>query len=301
MKVLVTGGAGYLGSILVPQLLADGHEVYVLDTFRHGPTLALSATGRLGLWRGDARDPAVLHPLVDWADAVIPLAAVVGAPACDADPMNARQVNYDAIALACELAPADRLVVYPNTNSGYGSQPGVLTEESPFKPISLYARTKTLAEARVLARGGISLRLATLFGVSPRMRFDLLVNDFTRRAVRDRSLVLFGPRARRNFVHVRDAARAFGRALLNPKRGEVYNVGDDAANLTKERLCGAIAEVVRGFTWFVGDGADPDRRDYEVSSEKLRRTGWEPRVTLREGIEEVARSLPMFPSTYGNA
>ena len=239
MRVLVTGGAGYLGSILCEHLLAAGHRVTALDALHHSvPSLLhLCENARFEFVRGDARDEAQLGRLLADADAIIPLAAVVGAPACDRDPWLATSTNLDAIRLLLRLRSPAQLIIYPTTNSGYGTQSGDVfcTEETPLEPISLYGRTKVQAEADVLASpNAITLRLATVFGTSPRMRLDLLVNHFVYAAVTDGYLVLFEQEFKRNFIHIRDVADCFVHCLANSHRmtGRAHNAGLDSANIS---------------------------------------------------------------------
>lgn len=303
MRVLVSGGAGYLGSILCEHLLAAGHRVTVLDALHHGvPSLLhLAAHPGFEFVRGDARDEAVLRKLLAEADAIVPLAAVVGAPACDRDPWLATAINFDAIRLLLRLRSASQLVVYPTTNSGYGTQSGDLhcTEDTPLEPISLYGRTKVDAEKAVLdAPFAITLRLATVFGASPRMRLDLLVNHFTWAAVTDGYLVLFEKHFKRNFIHVRDVADAFVHCLANGKAmaGRAYNAGLDAANVSKQELALLVKKQVPNFhVVFSEIGTDPDKRNYIVSNQRLREAGFEARRSLDDGIAELLRAYRMLP------
>ncbi len=284
---------------MVPELLRAGWHVTVLDNFLFGQTPLLECVPhpRFDVVRGDARDPAVLRPLVERADAILPLACLTGAPLCDRDPVAARTVIVDAVAAILALRHPGQRLVYPTTNSGYGvGEAGVYcTEETPLRPVSLYGRLKAEAERRILDAGNsITLRLATAFGISPRMRLDLLVNDFTYRAVSDRFIVLFEAHFKRNFIHVRDIARAFLHALerFQSMRGETYNVGLDDANLSKAELCQAIRRHVPDFVWSEAPlGRDPDQRNYIVSNEKLAKTGFEPAVSLDEGIAELVKGF----------
>lgn len=303
MRVLVTGGAGYLGSVLCEHLLAAGHRVTVLDALHHGVASLLHLCGRPGFEfvRGDARDEAALARLLAGADAIIPLAAVVGAPACDRDPWLATSTNLDAIRTLLRLRSPAQLVVYPTTNSGYGTQTGDLhcTEETPLEPISLYGRTKVDAEQAVLAApNAITLRLATVFGASPRMRLDLLVNHFVYAAVTDRYLVIFEKDFKRNFIHVRDVADCFVHCLANGARmaGRPYNAGLDTANVSKEELALLVQKQVPGFhVVFSEIGSDPDKRNYIVSNQRLREAGFEARRSLEDGIAELLRAYRMLP------
>lgn len=303
MRVLVTGGAGYLGSVLCEHLLAAGHRVTVLDALHHGVPSLLHLCGNpaFEFVRGDARDEAALGRLVADADAIIPLAAVVGAPACDRDPWLATSTNLDAIRLLLRLRSPSQLVVYPTTNSGYGTQSGEVhcTEETPLEPISLYGRTKVDAEKAVLdSPHAITLRLATVFGTSPRMRLDLLVNHFVHAAVTDRYLVIFEKHFKRNFIHVRDVADCFLHCLAHgPKMaGRAYNAGLDAANVSKEELALLVQQQVPGFhVVFSEIGTDPDKRNYIVSNQRLREAGFEARRSLEDGIAELLRAYRMLP------
>jgi len=309
-KILVTGGAGYIGSILVPALLAEGHQVTVLDCFRYNQAslLEVCADDRLRVVRGDAREESTLAPLVKEADVLIPLAALVGVPVSEADPVGARTINFDAIKLLLSLRSPRQRVIYPCTNSGYGigQKDKFCTEETPLKPISLYGRTKVDAEKAVLDAGNtISFRFATVFGGSPRMRTDLLVNDFVQRALRDGAVVLYEAHAKRNYLHVRDAARAFLHALKNYEAmaGGPYNVGLSDANLSKKELCERIKVHVPRFTFLEAPvGKDPDQRDYIISNEKIEKTGFRTRHSLDDGIRELIRVYQILRSSpYGNA
>jgi nucleoside-diphosphate-sugar epimerase len=306
--VLVTGGAGYLGSVLVPELLRRGDAVTVIDSFlfRQQSLLDCCHEPKLRIIRGDARDAEVLRAPLAEADCVIPLAALVGAPLCSRDALGAVSTNREAVATLARLASPAQRIVLPCTNSGYGIglKDAACTEEMPLNPLSLYGRTKVEAERIVLGRGGVSLRLATVFGISPRMRLDLLVNDFTCRALRDRFLVVFEGHFRRNYIHVRDVAAAFIHALerYDALGGEAYNVGLSDANLTKLELCAKIREQVPDFLYLEAPvGEDPDKRDYLVSNEKFERTGFKPRRSLAEGIAEIIRGYPIISQgPYGN-
>ncbi len=302
MKVLVTGGAGYLGSILVEHLLDAGHEVVVLDNLMYGERTLLHfcADPAFEFVQGDARDARVLGPLVAGADAVVPLAAIVGAPACELRPDLAVSTNRDAIRTLCDLMSRDQLLIQPTTNSGYGTKSGEVycTEETPLEPISLYGQTKVEAEEIALSReNSISLRLATVFGMSPRMRLDLLVNHFVYAAVTDGVLVLFEKDFKRNYVHIRDVADAVCWCLGEAERmiGRPYNLGLDDANLSK----GELAEKVKGFVpeLYIHEaeiGKDPDQRNYIVSNARLREAGFEASRSLDQGIVELLKGYRML-------
>jgi nucleoside-diphosphate-sugar epimerase len=308
-KILITGGAGYLGSILTPRLLQLGHKVTVLDSFTHNqPSLAAVCFDKnLSIVRGDARDPAILKSLVRDADFVFPLAALVGAPMCDQDPEAATSTNTGAVRTLLSLLSPSQRVIIPITNSGYGiGESGQFcTEESPLKPISHYGRTKVEAEKIVLDRdGSISLRLATVFGISPRLRLDLLVNDFTYRAVRDRFIVIFEGHFKRNYIHIQDVASAFIHAMgsFDAMKNLPYNVGLSDANLSKLELCEEIKKQVPGFVIIEAQvGEDPDKRDYIVSNERIEKTGFKPGYSLQDGISELIKGYSMLRKTmFGN-
>jgi nucleoside-diphosphate-sugar epimerase len=302
MHVLVTGGAGYIGSVLVPTLLHRGWQVTVLDAFAAGDTSLAQCCSDPNFEpvRGDCRDMRVVEPLLAKADAVLPLAALVGAPLCAQDKVGAITVNRDAVVDLMKRVSKHQRVVFPMSNSGYGvgATNAYCTEESPLRPVSLYGTTKVEAEKAVLDSGvGITLRLATVFGMSPRMRLDLLVNDFTWRAVNDKAVILFEAHFRRNYIHVRDVVKAFVHALKNHDRmrGEPYNVGLSEANLSKSQLCERIARQVPGFVYLEAPiGEDPDKRDYIVSNAKLEATGWHPDHELDAGIRELVKGCRML-------
>jgi nucleoside-diphosphate-sugar epimerase len=309
MKILVTGGAGYIGSILVPTLLEHGHEVTVLDNFMRGTTELAPCCHYKSFnpVRGDARDERLLDDLVSKSDVIIPLAALVGAPLCKEDPITATTLNRDAVIAIADRVSKSQIIVYPTTNSGYGiGESGkYCTEETPLKPISLYGVTKVEAEQAVLEKAnGVSLRLATVFGISPRMRIDLLVNDFTWRAVTDRAVVIFEGHFKRNYIHLRDVVKGFEHAIENFERmrGQCYNLGLSSANLSKLELCDRIKQQVPNFVYLEAPiGEDPDKRDYIVSNEKLEATGWAPDWTLDAGIAELIRGYRMIRnSRYAN-
>lgn len=301
-RVLVTGGAGYIGSVLVPMLLEAGYAVTVLDTFaRSDNSLASScASPNFTPVRGDARDERLVRELSATADIVIPLAALVGAPLCDRDPVGAETINRDAVRMLLRHLSRDQRIIFPTTNSGYGigAADAFCTEETPLNPISVYGRTKVEAEEAILERGnGVTFRLATVFGMSPRMRLDLLVNDFTYRAVTDRFIVIFEGHFRRNYIHIRDVARAFMHGLdhYDEMSGQPYNVGLSEANLTKIELCQRIQQLVPGFIYIEAPiGEDPDKRDYLVSNAKVEATGFQPEWGLDRGIEELIRGYQMI-------
>lgn len=308
-RVLITGGAGYLGSVMTGHFLKKGFAVTVLDDFRYCRTslLHLCSHPALKVVRGDVRERALVKPLVAEADILIPLAAVVGAPACDLHPRESRTINVGAVKLINDLRGRDQRVLFPVTNSGYGvGEEGVFcTEESPLRPVSRYGKQKVEAEKILMARGNaVAFRLATAFGVSPRMRLDLLVNDFTYRALRDRCIVLFEEHFKRNYIHVRDIAAVFHFGAVNFSRlkNQVYNVGLSSANLSKRELCGLIEREVPGLTIISSPiGRDPDQRNYIVSNQKIERAGFRPRWTLPAGIRELLKAYTFLKdSRYDN-
>ncbi len=309
-NILVTGGAGYLGSTLVPELLKLGNKVTVLDNFMYRQTSLLEccASGDFEVVKGDARDEEVLRPLLKKADYIIPLAALVGAPICGRDKIGTVTTNRDAIASIVKLSSKTQRLIMPTTNSGYGvGQKGTCcTEDTPLNPISLYGRTKVEAEKIILDRGNaVSFRLATVFGTSPRMRIDLLVNDFTYRAVREKFVVVFEGHFKRNYIHIRDVARAFIHAVNNfdSLKDEAFNVGLSDANLSKIELCAKIKEIVPDFVFLEAPvGTDPDKRDYVVSNEKIEKRGFRPAYTLEQGIRELIKGYRIIVNyRYGNA
>ena len=308
-RILVTGGAGYLGSVMTPMFLHAGHSVAVLDNFMFDQTglAGVCHHPRFDVIEGDARNGEILKPLVKDADIVIPLAALVGAPLCDKDPEAATSINLNAVKMLLGFLSKDQRVILPNTNSGYGiGESGKFcTEETPLNPISLYGRDKVAAETAVLGHeNALSFRLATVFGMSPRPRIDLLVNDFVHQAVTTGTLMLFEGHFKRNYIHIRDVARAFLHAFENfeSMKGGPYNVGLSDANLSKRELCEKIQRHVPGFT-FEEDaiGEDPDKRDYIVSNEKIEATGFKPKYSLDDGIRELIKGYRILQhSNYAN-
>ena len=302
MNILITGGAGYIGSVLTPCLLEKGHRVTVVDNlmYRQNSLFHVCADKNFDFIFGDARDESLLAKIIKNFDAIIPLAAIVGATACKRDPELAKSLNADAVKMLLKLRSKSQMMILPNTNSGYGigEKTSFCTEESTLNPISLYGRTKVEAEKSMLDDGqSISLRLATVFGTSPRMRLDLLVNDFVYKAKMDRVLVLFEEHFRRNYIHIRDVAYTFAYCLDNfdKLKGEPYNVGLSSANLTKRQLAEEIKEYLPDLTIISSEiGQDPDKRDYIVSNEKLENTGWAPRFSLGDGIQELIKGYNLM-------
>jgi nucleoside-diphosphate-sugar epimerase len=308
-NILVTGGAGYLGSTMVPDLLNAGHKVTVLDNLMYKQTSLnhVCINPNFSVVKGDIRVESVIAPLMKKADVIIPLAALVGAPMCTHDPVGATTINHDAISLMIKLLSKDQIVLMPTTNSAYGTgdENNFCTEESPLRPISQYAIEKVGIEKELMRHGNtVSFRLATVFGMSPRMRIDLLVNDFTYRAVYDGFVVLFESHFKRNYIHVRDVSRVFQHTLNNYEKmkGQVYNVGLTDANVSKWELCEHIQKRVPNFAFLEAPvGKDPDQRNYIVSNAKIEATGFKPAYSLDMGIADLIKGYTMIKNTrYGN-
>lgn len=301
-RVLVTGAAGYLGSVLCEHLLDAGYRVTGLDSLMYGQNslFHLCANPAFDFVEGDVRNEDLMHRLIKDADVIIPLAAIVGAPACKRDPGMTKSVNLEAVHLINRLRSPQQLVVYPNTNSGYGASTGhtYCTEDTPLDPISLYGQTKVQAELELLeSPNAITLRLATVFGTSPRMRLDLLVNHFVYTAITDGYLVIFEKDFKRNYVHIRDVADCMIYCIENAEKmtGRPYNVGLDEANLSKEELALKVKEYVPNFyLHFAAIGSDPDKRNYIVSNQRLREAGFEAKRTLDDGIKELLKGYRMM-------
>ena len=302
MNILVTGGAGYLGSVIVPALLYEGHEVTVIDNFMYNQISLLDCCldEKFTVVRGDAADSKILKPHLLKSDAIFPLACLTGAPICKEKSEEAKRVIIAALQLILDFKSDEQMVIYPTTNSGYGigEKDRFCTEETPLRPISLYGRLKVDAEQMVLnSPNGITLRLATAFGVSPRPRMDLLVNDFTYQAFFNGRIELFEAHFKRNYIHVRDIAKAFIHMLDNfdQHKGQAYNVGLSDANLSKWELCQEIQKQLPEFTFEENlDGKDPDQRDYIVSNAKIEATGFKPDVSLQMGIAELIKSFQVL-------
>ena len=309
MKILITGAAGYIGSVLVPILLQKGHEVIAVDNFMYKQTSLLECChfDKLTLINEDVRNSVLIEQQLKKVDAILPLACLTGAPLCDKDPITARAVNFEAIKTILAKRSPDQMVIFPTTNSGYGvGEEGIhCTEETPLRPVSLYGQLKVEIEKIILESGNsITFRFATVFGVSPRMRLDLLVNDFTYRAYHDRFIVLFEAHFKRNYLHVRDAARAFIYGLENfeQMKGEAYNVGLSDANISKAELCEVIKEQLPNFYFTEAEiGEDVDKRDYIVSNKKIEAAGFKTEHSLSYGIKELIKSFQIIKkSGYGN-
>jgi nucleoside-diphosphate-sugar epimerase len=298
-KVLITGGAGYLGSVLTQELLNHDYNVTVLDNLSYKQTSLLHVCNdrNFNFIKGDVTDKALLQSLVYKADIIIPLAAIVGAPACDANKELATAINFTQIKNIVDILTDDQKILMPNTNSQYGSSSEVITEDSPFNPLSHYAVTKCNAEDYIMKNThGICLRLATVFGASPRMRTDLLVNDFVYKAMTDGVLVLFQSKFKRNYIHVRDIAQTFLYCIENYEhiKGEVFNVGLSTANLNKLELATEIKKQFNNLVIIENEfSTDFDNRNYIVSNDKLESTGWSPKFSISDGITELTQAYKM--------
>lgn len=301
-NILVTGGAGYIGSVLVPCLLDSGYEVTVIDNFmyRQQSLANIIRNTRMNLVFGDVRDQSLMKEHLAKADIVIPLAAIVGAPACDKNPFGAKSVNRDSILWLIETLSNDQQIIMPTTNSAYGSgnKDNYCDETSPLRPLSLYAKHKVEVEERLMSHpNATSFRLATVFGISPRMRLDLLVNNFVFRAITDGFIVVFEGHFKRNYIHLLDVVQAFMLSIEKPGifSGEIFNVGLSTANISKLELCMEIKKFITKFTFVeVAYGKDPDQRDYIVSNSKIEGTGFTPKVSLSMGLAELIKGLKMF-------
>jgi len=302
MNVLVTGGAGYIGSILVPKLLNNNHNVTVVDNFYYNQNSLLDCCydKRLTIYEHDVRDENFIKHVLKKQDVIIPLAAIVGVAACDKDMTTSKTVNFDAIKTIVDNKSKEQILIYPNTNSGYGSTDGSLfcDEKTPLNPISFYGIIKKQSEDIVLSvDNSVSLRLATVFGISPRMRMDLLVNDFTYRALYDRFIVLFQPHFKRNYIHVRDVSSAFLHVINNidKMKNNVYNLGLSSANLSKSELCEKIKSYINDFVIMTNDFAeDIDQRNYIVSNEKIEKNGFHPEFSIDDGIVELIKGYKII-------
>jgi len=301
-RILVTGGAGYIGSTLVPKLLKLDYHVTVVDNFMYKqPSLASSIPNpNFELVFGDVRDYSLMKQHVKNADVVIPLAAIVGAPACARDPLTASSINKDATIWLFDQLSKEQQIIMPTTNSAYGSggKDNYCDENSPLNPLSLYAKDKVSVEIALMNNPkATSLRLATVFGISPRMRLDLLVNNFVYRALTDKFVILFEGHFKRNYVHVDDVSDAFCFAINNPSKveGQIFNFGLSEANISKQQLCEVIKSLLPEFTYLDAPlNKDPDQRNYLVSNDKIESVGMKAKIGLSEGISELIKGLRMF-------
>ena len=298
-NVLITGGAGYLGSVLTEVLLNKGYRVTVLDNliYKQTSVAPFSHHPNFNFVLGDVTNESTLKPLVESHDVIIPLAAIVGMPACKSQPELTVKVNYEQVKNITKWVTKNQMVMIPNTNSQYGSSTEIITEESPFKPLSLYAETKCDAEKAVLDSGnGIALRLATVFGMSYRMRMDLLVNDFVYKSLENGYLVLFESHFVRNYIHVRDIANTFLFMIENYDKcnNNAFNVGLSSANCSKLVLAETIKKYIPELVIVQNDfKQDFDQRNYIVSNAKLESFGWQPQYSLEGGIQELIKGYQL--------
>jgi nucleoside-diphosphate-sugar epimerase len=298
LSILVTGGAGYIGSLLVPRLLSCGFQVTVIDNFMYRQTSLLDCCHypSLKIVKGDVRNKELVKKHLVSSDIIIPLACLTGAPICKIKPKSAFQINYNAIDFILNNKSKEQRIIFPSTNSGYGiGHPDIFcTENSPLTPISLYGRLKVDIEKKIIDAGNsITFRFATLFGTSPRMRMDLLVNDFVYRAMYDKILVLFESHFKRNYLHIRDAVSAFVFCIehFEQMKEQTYNLGLDNANLSKKELCVIIQRYLPLFKFVEADiGSDPDQRNYIVSNDKIQKKGYTTKYSLDQGIEELIKA-----------
>jgi len=308
MKILITGGAGYLGSVITGKMLSEGHDVVVLDKliFNQVSLLSYTSNPNFKFIHGDVRNEVLLERLCNEVDVIIPLAAIVGFPACASEPELAKEINFKQIVNIVKYCNGKgKKILYPNTNSGYGLGTGQLEcdEDSPLLPISVYGQTKCEAENFLrTSTDAIVFRLATVFGVSPRMRTDLLVNDFTYKSITDKYIVVFEKSFKRNFIHIQDVANVFLFMLENYEqyKGEIFNVGLSTANLSKQELLEKIQSHVKNFAVSYNDYyEDPDKRDYIVSNTKIESTGWSPKWDVDMGIKELIMAYQMIVPKMG--
>jgi nucleoside-diphosphate-sugar epimerase len=303
-RVLITGGAGYIGSLLAPLLLDQGHEVTIYDTFLYGalPLLGFSRHPNLRLIRGDIRDSKGVSQAIQGQDWVFHLAAIVGYPACAADPFLATSTNVDGSCNVLQAIQKGQKLIFASTGSTYGKVSGVATEEMPIAPLTLYGKTKRDTEKMIRDSDvdHVILRFATVFGSSPRLRLDLLINDFVYQAIHSRQIVLFEGHFRRTFLHSSDAAAVYPFAMANFERmnGRIFNVGDTSMNYTKRQVAQKIKQYLNFYLHEAQVGTDPDQRDYEVDYSRLRALGYQARVSLDEGIRELIKVVSVLTLSH---
>ena len=307
MRVVVTGGAGYVGSVLVRQLLLEGHQVHVVDnlTFGGQSMMPLFINPNFSFAKGDVRDKELLRNELKDAEVVVHLAALVGYPLCKKLPDQAHDVNVGGTSNVIECMPNDARLMYASTGSNYGEVSGICTEDTPLNPLSLYGQTKTRAEQMCLERGNsVGLRFATAYGLSPRPRLDLMINDFCWQAIHQRYLVVYEKHFRRTFIHVVDIARAMCHMIAKWEtlQYQVYNVGHESLNFTKEDIVHLIEKRVQFLVYFAEFGKDEDRRDYEVDYSRVRATGFKTHIDIERGLGELIEGLELLEirNPYGN-
>jgi len=299
MNILVTGGAGYVGTSLIPQLLEKGHKVRVLDNLMFGgdQLLPFFRNSNFQFQKGDIRSPADVKDAVRGQDGIIHLAAIVGYPACRKDPALATEVNLEGTKNLAAALSREQLVLFGSTGSNYGAVEATCTEESPLHPLSLYGQTKTMAEAHLLEHcSAIAYRFATAFGLSPRLRLDLLVNDFAYRAVTQQYLVVYEKHFMRTFIHVHDMGRSFVFALEHAggMSGQVYNVGSEKMNYSKQDICEMMKAQTQCYVHYAEVGEDADKRNYVVSYKKIGSLGYRTTLSVEEGIRELIRGFQVL-------
>lgn len=306
-KILVTGGAGYIGSVLVPELLKEGYQVCVYDSLLFGGNGLLPhfRNSNFSFIEGDIRDTENLKKVMDGQDIIIHLAAIVGYPACSRNPELTVEVNLDATKRMVDLVKENQYVLFGSTGSNYGAVKDICTEQTPLNPLSLYGETKTEAEQYIMSNcNATAYRFATAFGSSPRLRLDLLVNDFACKAIRDKYIVVYESHFMRTFIHVYDIARSFIHAINNEDtmKGEVYNVGSDVMNCSKKQICDLIKDKVNYYLHLADFGEDVDQRNYVVSYEKIKKANFNTTISLEEGIDELVKSIGCikFNNPYSN-
>lgn len=299
MKILITGGAGYIGSVLTDLLLSNGHKITVFDNFmfRQNSLNNLFSNKNLNVIDGDIRDTKLINKEVSKHEIIIPLAAIVGAPACEKYKFISNEINYHSNLEIVKNKSKDQMILMPTTNSAYGSgnSDNYCNEDSPLKPLSDYARQKVKLEEEILQyENVISFRFATVFGFSPKMRFDLLVNDFTQKAYTDKYIILFEENFKRNFLHIKDAANVFMHTINNFElfNHKIYNVGLSDANISKKELCEKIKEHLPNFIFNTSPFSwDPDKRNYIVDNTRIETTGFKCNYTLDDGIKELIKGI----------
>lgn len=306
-KILVTGGAGYIGSVLVPELLKEGHQVCVYDSLLFGGNGLLPhfRNPKFSFIKGDIRDTESLKKAMNGQDIIIHLAAIVGYPACSRNPELTVEVNLDATKRMVDLVKENQYVLFGSTGSNYGAVKDICTEQTPLNPLSLYGETKTEAEQYIMDNcNATAYRFATAFGSSPRLRLDLLVNDFACKAIRDKYIVVYESHFMRTFIHVYDIARSFVHAINNEgtMKGEVYNVGSDRMNCSKKQICDLIKDKVDYYLHLADFGEDADKRNYVVSYEKIKKANFDTTISLEEGVDELVKSIGCikFNNPYSN-